>query len=86
MLTSLVTVATLLFDELHVADDSTCVLLSLNVPVAPICWLTPAVTEGLAGVSAIDTKPGGVKVAGWYTLDPIRLISVSQRLPDIQLW
>src|SRR5260370_31528199 len=33
-----------------------CVLVSLNVPVAENCWVVPLGIEGLAGVTAMDTR------------------------------
>ena len=33
-----------------------CVLLSVNVPVAVNCWVSPRAAEGFAGVTAMDTK------------------------------
>src|SRR5438270_4844832 len=47
-------VATLNVPEDQTALFSTCVELSLNVPVAVNCWVAPLVIEGLAGVTAID--------------------------------
>jgi hypothetical protein len=40
------------------------VLLSLNVPVATNCWVCPGVRKAPVGVTAIETKPAGVKVVG----------------------
>jgi hypothetical protein len=57
MLGALATVATLATDELQCAIMVTsCVLPSLNEPVAANCWVWPAVSVGLAGVTVIDTK------------------------------
>jgi len=43
------------FDELHVAElVRSCVLPSLNVPIAVNCWVVPNATEGFGGVTAID--------------------------------
>lgn len=45
------------FDELHVAElVRSCVLPSLNVPIAVNCWVVPNATEGFAGVTAIDCR------------------------------
>ena len=62
---SLAMVAVLGFETLQATDDSFCVLLSLNVPVATNCWLPQADIEGFAGLMVIETNPGGVSVAGW---------------------
>jgi hypothetical protein len=54
------TVAAAAFDELHVAElVRFLVLWSLYVPVAVNCWLAPAGTEGVPGVTAIDCKVAG---------------------------
>ncbi len=52
-------------DELHVAVPVRFMVVpSLNVPVAVNCCLSPAVMEGLAGVTAIDCSvSGGIGVA-----------------------
>jgi hypothetical protein len=44
-----------------------CVLLSLNVPVAVNCCVSPLATEGLAGVTAIDCSVAAVTVS---TVEP----------------
>jgi hypothetical protein len=61
---SFVKVVNVLSEELHVADDSTWVLLSLKVPVATKSWVMPTEFVGAAGVTTIETSPGGVKDAG----------------------
>ncbi len=43
-------------------------LLSLNVPVAVNCWVSPFAIEGLAGVTAIDCSAAAVTV---NTVDPV---------------
>src|SRR5258706_201021 len=52
-------VATVPVPEAHTALVSTCVELSLNVPVAANCCVAPLVIEGFAGVTAIDTSVAG---------------------------
>ena len=47
------------------ADCNTCVLPSLNVPVAVNCWVVPKGIAGLAGVTVIETNAAGV--AGSYS-------------------
>src|SRR5258708_6122703 len=47
---------------------SSCVLLSLNVPVAVNCCVLPLLIDGFAGVTAIDTSVGGVTVS---TVEPV---------------
>jgi hypothetical protein len=39
-----------------------CVLLSVNVPVAVNCCVTPSAMLGIAGVTAMDTNVAGVMV------------------------
>jgi hypothetical protein len=53
-------VAAAAFEELHVAElVRFLVLWSLYVPVAVNCWPAPAATEGVPGVTAIETKVAG---------------------------
>ncbi len=66
LLRSLVRVVIVLSDELHVAVPSVWVLLSLNVPVAVNTCAAPAGSDDAGGVSAIDTRPAGVTLAGMY--------------------
>src|SRR6202007_1720720 len=56
-------VATAAVPEAHTALLSTCVVLSLNVPVAVNCCVAPLVIEGFAGVTAIDTSVAGFTVS-----------------------
>jgi hypothetical protein len=57
MLGALATVATLALDELQwLFSVMSCVLPSLNVPVAVNCCFAPAVAVGARGVMATDTK------------------------------
>jgi hypothetical protein len=56
-------VATVPVPDAHTALVSTCVELSLNVPVAVNCCVAPLVIEGFAGVTAIDTSVAGVTVS-----------------------
>lgn len=59
----LLTVATVVVEELHLAVLTRfCVVPLLYVPVAVNCWVMPAATEGLAGVIAIETSGGAVPV------------------------
>ena len=67
LLTSLVMEAIPVEDELHTADCRLCVLPSVNVPVAVSCWLVPRGVVGSVGLTAMETSPAGVKVAGWYS-------------------
>ena len=54
-------VATEVVAEVHVAlPVKFCVLLSLNVPVAVNCSVNPFATEGLEGVTAMETSVGAV--------------------------
>ena len=56
---ALLTVATPAADELHVtAVVRSCVVLSLNVPVAANCCVTPSAIDGFVGVTANDTGDG----------------------------
>src|SRR5258707_6046050 len=61
-------VATVVVPDAHTALLSTCVLLSLNVPVAVNCCLLPLLLDGFAGVTAIDISVGGVTVS---TVEPV---------------
>ena len=45
-------------------------LLSLYVPVAVNCLVRPFAIDGLAGVTAIDTKLGGPEDTARFTDDP----------------
>ncbi len=57
-------VATLVVPELHVTVPvKFCVVLLLYVPVAVNCSVAPALIEGLAGVTAIDTNVAAVTVS-----------------------
>jgi len=59
----LLTVATLAADEFQTAVLLTsCVLLSVNVPVAVNCWVIPAGTVALAGITAIELKAAALTV------------------------
>jgi hypothetical protein len=59
----LLIVATAPVPEAHTALLSTCVVLSLNVPVAVNCCVPPLVIEGFAGVTAIDTSVAAFTVS-----------------------
>lgn len=59
----LLMVATPVLDELQVTEAvKSCVVLSENVPVAVNCCVVPLATEGLVGVTAMDTSVAGVTV------------------------
>jgi hypothetical protein len=64
LLASFVTVSNVLSDVLHVTDDSTCVLVSLKVPVAVNCCVFPVDVDGVDGLSTIETRLGGVNEFG----------------------
>jgi len=51
-----------------------CVLLSLNVPVAVNCWVFPAAITGFAGFTAMETSVAGVTVSD---VDPLTLAEVA---------
>src|SRR6202022_2685257 len=55
-------VATLVVADAHTALPSTCVVLSLNVPVAVNCCVVPLAIDGFAGVTAIDRNVAAVTV------------------------
>src|SRR5713226_8643154 len=71
----LLIVATLGVAEAHTALLSTCVELSLNVPVAVNCCAAPLATDGFAGVTAIDTSTAGVTVS---SVEPVMLPLVAE--------
>jgi hypothetical protein len=73
---SLLIVATDVFDEIQVTDWSTCVLPSVNVPVAVNCCVVHCgdCTSG-EDVTAIETSSGGVNVLGWYNSALAKLLS-----------
>src|SRR6185369_14870578 len=61
--------ATFVADEVHATELVRFrVLVSVYEPVAVNCWALPEVIEGLAGVTAIDTKDGAVTVR---VVDPV---------------
>jgi hypothetical protein len=75
---SLVTVATLAFEEFQEAEASVSTLLSLNVPVAVKRCAVPSEIVALLGFTAMETSAGGVVVAGWYSsaaLNALKLLS-----------
>jgi hypothetical protein len=60
----LLTVAAEGFEEVQTAEaETSCVLLSLNVPVAVNCLVVPTAMVELAGVTAIETKLAPVTVS-----------------------
>ena len=61
-------VATPVLDELQVTDAvKSCVVLSVNVPVAVNCCAVPLAMAGLVGVTSMDTSVAGVTESA---LDP----------------
>src|SRR4029077_2758861 len=68
-------VATVAVAEAHAALPSTCVELSLNVPVAVNCCVAPLLIDGFAGVTAIDTSVAGVTVS---SVEPVMLPLVAE--------
>src|SRR5258708_960715 len=68
-------VAVVAVPEAHTALVSTCVELSLNVPVAVNCCVAPLVIEGFAGVTAIDSSVAGVTVS---SVEPLMLPLVAE--------
>ena len=64
LLESLEIVATVFVEELHVTEASVCVLLLLNVPVAVSFCAVPTGIDGFSGLTAIDTRFGGMSIAG----------------------
>src|SRR5260370_31595414 len=70
-------VATAPVPDAHTPLVSTCVELSLNVPVAVNCCVAPLVIEGFAGVTAIDTSVAGVTVSVAALLSTAPAVSVT---------
>jgi hypothetical protein len=68
-------VATVAVPDAHTALLSTCVELSLNVPVAVNCCVAPLVIEGFPGVTAIDTSVAGFTVS---SVEPVMLLLVAE--------
>src|SRR5438309_4977332 len=61
---ALLIVATPGLDELQVAwVVKSCVVLSLKVPFAVNCWVSPSARPGLAGVTAIEVRVAAVTVS-----------------------
>lgn len=54
-------------EELQVTEASCSVLLSLKVPVAMNCCAVSRGSVGLLGLSDMETRFGGVNVAGSYS-------------------
>src|SRR5216684_3780152 len=71
----LLIVATPRVAEAHAALPSTCVELSLNVPVAVNCCVAPLVIEGFAGVTAMEVSVAGVTVS---SVEPVMLPLVAE--------
>src|SRR4029077_6657168 len=68
-------VATVAVAEAHTALLSTCVELSLNVPVAVNCCVAPLLIDGFAGVTEMDTSVGGFTVS---SVEPVMLPLVAE--------
>jgi len=83
----LLTVATPICDELQVTEDViSCVVLSVNVPVAINCWVFPRAMLLFIGVTAIDTKTAEVTVSvaeGDVTPEISALIIVEPTARDV---
>src|SRR6266851_4058746 len=71
----LLIVATVPVPEAHTALLSTCVELSLNVPVAVNCCVAPLVIDGFAGVTAMEVSVAGVTVS---SVEPVMLPLVAE--------
>src|SRR5207245_3367209 len=71
----LLMVATVAVPEAHTALPSTCVELSLNVPVDRNSRRVGLASEGFAGVTAIDTSAAGVTVS---SVEPVMLPLVAE--------
>ncbi len=77
---ALLTVATPVLDELQVAEAvKSCVEPFEYVPVAVNCWVPPVAIDGLAGVTAIDTRVAVVTVSA---VEPEMLPSVARIVVD----
>ncbi|HZW93196.1 MAG TPA: hypothetical protein VFF64_09615, partial [Candidatus Eremiobacteraceae bacterium] len=81
---ALLIVATAAFDEVQVAVlVRFCVVPLLYVPVAVNCCVYPAATEGVAGVTAIETRIGAVPVPLKATDCGLEVpLSTTVRLPE----
>jgi hypothetical protein len=71
----LLMVATVPVPDAHTALLSTCLELSLNVPVAVNCCAAPLTIDGFAGVTAMDTSVAGVTVS---SVEPVMLPLVAE--------
>ncbi len=72
-------VATPVFEELHVeVEVRSCVLPSVNVPVAVNAWPVPSAIEGFAGVTAMETNAAGriVNAAAFDLMDPEEAVTL----------
>jgi hypothetical protein len=77
-------VATVPVPDAHTALLSTCVELSLNVPVAVNCCVAPLVIEGFAGVTAIDTSTGfTVSVAAALVTVPTVFVTTTRNVDPL---
>src|SRR5216684_62412 len=71
----LLIVATVPVAEAHTALPSTCVELSLNVPVAVNCCVAPLPIDGFAGVTAMEVSVAAVTVS---SVEPVMLPLVAE--------
>jgi hypothetical protein len=72
---ALLTVATAVFDELHVTVPvSTCFVPSEYAPEAANCWAAPLAMLGLAGVTEIDKSVAGLTVS---VVEPVTLPDIA---------
>src|SRR5207245_10319230 len=78
----LLMVATVAVPEAHTALASTCVELSLNVPVAVNCCVSPLATEGFAAVTAIDTRAVAGQVCAVRPVVRRRGVEMARSLAD----
>ena len=78
--------ATVMSDEAHITCAvRSCVVLSLNVPIAVNCWVRPRGTLGLVGVTAIDSSTAAVTVS---SVEPVTVPSdaVIMDTPALLVW
>jgi hypothetical protein len=79
-------VAVAVVPDPHVTDDVRfCVLLSLYVPVAVNCCVSPLAADGFAGVTVIDCSVGGPDETTRFTCDPVFAIVPAAGLSLITL-
>lgn len=77
------TEATVASDEVQVAvAEISCVVWSVKVPVATNCWCKPRATEGLPGVTAIETRVAAVMVTAVL---PLMVAPVTESDADAEI-